>query len=158
MINYQGRLTNASGISVSNGSYNIRFKLYTSLSGGSPIFTEALTGSDRVVVSSGLFSVMVGSTTALTSIDFDQTLYLGVEIGGTDPTTPTWDGEMSPRKIIGSVPTAFVAKNLNGGNATTSNLMVTSSSTLQSLTFTTATGTSATTTNLFATTASTTNF
>ena len=28
-INYQGKLTNASNVAVANGSYNIRFKLYT---------------------------------------------------------------------------------------------------------------------------------
>ena len=146
MINYQGRLTDSSGVAVTNGSYNMRFRLYTSATGGSPIFTETLTGNNRHPVVSGLFSVMVGSTTDISAIDFSQTLYLGVEIGGTDNVTPTWDGEMSPRKIIGSVPSAFVAKNLDGGSATTSNLLVTSSTTLQNFT-----GVNATTSNIFST-------
>ena len=34
---------------------------------------------------------MLGSSTALTGVDFNQTLYLGVNIAG--------DGEMTPRKI-----------------------------------------------------------
>lgn len=120
-INYQGKLTNASDAIVSNGTYNIRFKFYTVASGGSPIWTETWcyspdsgttcdgTGTNnRITVTSGLFSTMLGSTTVLTSVDFNQTLYLGVEIGGS-ATTPTWDGEMSPRKRLGSVPSAFVA-------------------------------------------------
>ena len=127
--NYQGKLTGTTGIAVSNNTYNIRFKLYATSTGGSPLWTETYcyspdsgttcngTGSDsRVQVASGLFSTMLGSINSLSGIDFNQTLYLGVEIGGTS-TTPVggdWDGEMSPRKRIGTVPSAFVASNLNG--------------------------------------------
>jgi DNA-directed RNA polymerase II subunit RPB2 len=50
---------------------------------------------------------MLGSVTALTGVDFNQTVYLGVNIGGTG--SPSWDGEMTPRKTIGSVPSAFLA-------------------------------------------------
>jgi hypothetical protein len=108
-INYQGKLTNASNVAVADGVYNMRFWLLTSPSSAttSALWTESLTGSDRVQVTNGVFSIMLGSTTPFTGVDFNQTLYLGVEIGGT--TTPTWDGEMSPRKILGSVPSAFTA-------------------------------------------------
>src|SRR3989344_4033679 len=142
-INYQGKLTNASNVAVADGTYHMRFALYTVVSGGSAIWSEdrSTAAGDRITVTNGLFSVMLGSSTALTSIDFNQTLYLGVEVGGSAG-TPTWDGEMSPRKILGAVPAAFVAKNLDGG--TIDNI-------------TRATTTSATTTNLFSTTASSTN-
>ncbi len=125
-INYQGKLTDTSNVSVANGSYNIEFKLYTALTGGSPIWTETWckgsscsgTGTDsRITVTSGLFSTMLGSTTALTNVDFNQPLYLSINIGGS-ASTPTWDGEMSPRKILGAVPAAFEAKQLNGLNDT----------------------------------------
>jgi hypothetical protein len=122
-INYQGKLTNSSNSIVSDGNYNIRFKLYTSLSGGVPIWTEtwcntsdcAGTGvgaDNRIPLVSGLFSTMLGSTTPLTGIDFNQPLYLGVEIGGSGAVA-SWDGEMSPRKILGAVPAAFVAQSAN---------------------------------------------
>ena len=122
-INYQGKLTNSLNAVVPNGSYNIRFKLYTTRTGGAPIWTEtwcntsdcAGTGigtDDRITISNGLFSTMLGSTTALTGIDFNQTLYLGVEIGGSGAVA-SWDGEMSPRKILGAVPAAFVAEVAN---------------------------------------------
>ncbi|HEY4504045.1 MAG TPA: hypothetical protein VJJ28_02975, partial [Candidatus Paceibacterota bacterium] len=125
-MNYQGKLANSSDTAaVSDGSYNIRFKLYTALTGGSPIWTETWcyssdsgstcggSGTDsRISITSGLFSTMLGSTTALTSVDFNQTLYLGVEIGGS-ASTPSWDGEMSPRKKLGAVPAAFVADTLD---------------------------------------------
>ncbi|NTV44884.1 MAG: hypothetical protein HGA67_04345, partial [Candidatus Yonathbacteria bacterium] len=125
-INYQGKLTNTSDVAVNNGNYNIRFRLYTAPSGGSPIWTETLcyspdsgttcdgTGSDaRVLLTSGLFSVLLGNVSALSSVDFNQTLYLGVEIGGSG-STPSWDGEMTPRKKLGAVPAAFEADKLDG--------------------------------------------
>lgn len=125
-INYQGKLANSSGVTVANGNYNIRFKLYTAPTGGSPLWTETwcystdsgstCTGSgtdSRITLTSGIFSTLLGSTTALTGVDFNQTLYLGVEIGG-NASTPTWDGEMSPRKKLGTVPSAFEAERLNG--------------------------------------------
>ena len=108
-INYQGKLTDASNSAVEDGTYNMRFWILTtpSIATTSAIWTESLTGANQVQVTNGLFSIMLGSTTPLTDVDFDQTLYLGVEIGGTS--TPSWDGEMSPRKILGTVPAAFYA-------------------------------------------------
>jgi len=145
--NYQGKLTGATGIAVPNNTYNIRFKLYASSTGGTAVWTETHcyspdsgttcdgSGTDsRINVTSGLFSTMLGSVNSLSTIDFNQVLYLGVEIGGTStaPVSGDWDGEMSPRKRIGAVPSAFVASTLNGvsdtqfirtdtANATTSN-------------------------------------
>ncbi len=110
-INYQGKLTNTANIAVADGTYNMRFWLLTSpsIATTSAVWTEELTGGDMVQVTSGLFSVMLGSTSPLTGVDFNQTLYLGVEIGGTG--APAWDGEMSPRKVLGAVPAAFEAEN-----------------------------------------------
>ncbi len=121
-MNYQGKLTNASNVAVTDGTYNMRFWLLTSpsIATTSAVWTETLTSTNKVQVTNGLFSVMLGSTSPLTGVDFNQTLYLGVEIGGTS--TPAWDGEMSPRKILGTVPSAFEAKNAQtfAGIATTS--------------------------------------
>jgi len=50
---------------------------------------------------------------SIASVDFGQTLYLGVEIGGSG-STPVWDGEMTPRKKLGAVPAAFEADKLDG--------------------------------------------
>ena len=117
-MNYQGKLTNASNVAVANGTYNMRFWLLTtsSIATTSAVWTESLTGTNKVQVTNGLFSVMLGSTSPLTSVDFNQTLYLGVEIGGTS--TPGWDGEMSPRKVLGTVPAAFEADKLDGLTST----------------------------------------
>ncbi len=121
-INYVAELKDASGFPVANDSYNARFKLYTVAEGGAPIWTETRcfgsscdgTGTDsRVSITGGIFSVMLGSLQSLVSVDFNQTLYLGVEIGSTS-TVPVWDGEMTPRKKVGAVPSAFNADKLDG--------------------------------------------
>ena len=121
-INYQGKLTTSAYVAVPNGTYNMEFKLYDS--GYNPIWTETRTGGNKVQVTNGLFSVMLGEVNSLSGIDFNQLLYLGVNIGGT-ASTPAWDGEMSPRKKLGAVPAAVEADkasrsvNLVGGNSTT---------------------------------------
>jgi hypothetical protein len=111
-INYQGKLTDSSGMAVADGDYNMYFWLIASSTAASStsVWSEVRTGVDKVQVTNGLFSVMLGEVSSLSGVDFNQTLYLGVEIGGTN-SSPTWDGEMSPRKILGAVPAAFEAKN-----------------------------------------------
>ncbi len=158
-INYQGKLTNSSNVAVADGTYHMRFYIYNTTGGAttSNIWTEDRSTAlgDRVTVTNGLFSVMLGSSTPFANLDFNQTLYLGIEIGGSSG-APTWDGEMSPRKILGAVPAAFVAKSLVG-NATTTNLLALASTTLQNFTATNSTTTNATTTNLFSLNGSFTN-
>src|SRR3990167_7969751 len=136
-INYQGKLTNASNVAVADGTYHMRFALYTVVSGGSAIWSEdrSTAAGDRATVTNGLFSIMLGSSTALTSIDFNQTLYLGVEVGGSGG-APSWDGEMAPRKILGAVPAAFTAKNVDGGTIDNVSRSTTTSATTSSLAIT----------------------
>ncbi|HEY1037191.1 MAG TPA: hypothetical protein VGE62_01255 [Candidatus Paceibacterota bacterium] len=132
-INYQGKLMTSSNVAVPDGLYNIEFKLYTVSSGGSAIWTETRTGADRVQVTNGLFSVLLGSVSSLAGINFDQAIYLGVNIGGSG--SPSWDGEMTPRKKFASVPTAFVsdtAKALDATNATSTNLRTTNATSTNS--------------------------
>ena len=111
-INYQGKLTNADNVAVVDGAYNIEFKLYSVSSGGLALWTETLTGENKVTVTNGLFSVLLGNVTAISGVDFNQDLYLGVNIGGLGDVS--WDGEMTPRKQIASVPSAFEASKLDG--------------------------------------------
>src|SRR3989344_3712293 len=117
-INYQGKLTTPAGVAVADGTYNMEFALYTVSSAGTAIWTETRTTTDKVQVTSGLFSVLLGEVTTLAGVNFNQTLYLGVNIGGTG--TPGWDGEMTPRKKLGAVPAAIVSEsaiNIIGGVA-----------------------------------------
>ncbi|MBX9906928.1 hypothetical protein K2X96_03455, partial [Patescibacteria group bacterium] len=120
-INYQGKLTGSSNIAVADGIYHMRFWLLTSPTAATStaVWAEdrSSAAGNRVQVRSGLFSVMLGSSTPLTGVDFNQTLYLGVEIGGSAG-SPAWDGEMSPRKVLGTVPAAFEAGKIDGLDST----------------------------------------
>jgi|GEM_PF-6623975 len=127
-INYQARLLTSTGAVVPDGTYNIEFKIYQDgtgceTSGSSPCsgtlkWTETRTGSNRVTVKNGYFSVQLGSVTPFgSSVDWNQdTLWLSINIGGTG--TPSWDGEMLPFKRLSSVPYALNAGKLNGLDAT----------------------------------------
>ncbi len=106
-INYQGKLSDGTGASVVDGTYSITFKLYDAPTGGSALWTE----TQSVVVASGLFSTMLGSVSSLDNINFNQALYLTLNVNG--------DGEMSPRKVIGAVPAAFQTSRLDGSASTT---------------------------------------
>ena len=115
-LNYQGKLTDATNLAVPDGTYNMAFRLYTTSVSATTtnIWEEVRTGGNRVTVTKGLFSVMLGSVTAFpASFNWNQSLYLGVEIGSST-VTAVWDGEMSPRKILGTVPAAFTAQRLDG--------------------------------------------
>jgi|GEM_PF-1945879 len=115
-INYQGKLTDSSGNAVSDGTYNMRFRLCTaSASGacsGSVVFDESFLDSNKVTVTDGLFSVMLGSVSStLSSLNFNQNLYLEVSVGGTG--SPSFE-TLSPVKQLGAVPNAFNAQNFDG--------------------------------------------
>lgn len=120
-INFQARLQNTTGSIAPDGYYNIQFKLYDALSGGSLLWTETYydsngvtAGNDnRLRVANGYVTVNLGSLTSFPStIPWDQQLYLTMNVGGTTQTaTPTYDGEMTPRLKLTAVPYAFNAKN-----------------------------------------------
>jgi hypothetical protein len=118
-INYQGKLVHpTTNIEVPDGNYNMEFRFCTvSDCSSGVVWTETCTLANRIAVSSGLFSHLLGSVTSISSVDFNQTLYLGVNIGGTAD-TPSWDGEMAPRKKLGAVPAAFEADKLDGVDST----------------------------------------
>src|ERR1700685_3464427 len=97
-IAFQGKVVNANGTNVTNGTYTFVFNLYTVSSGGSSIWTE----TDSLTVTSGVFQVNLGancpfftanSCNGSTPIDFNanNALYLGITFNS-DPA-----GEMTPR-------------------------------------------------------------
>lgn len=116
LINFQGRLTDLNNNPVPNGYYNMEFKLWKdpiSTSSEDLVWTETCTGSNAVFVQDGFFTHLLGSVASLDQVNFNQPLWLGVNIGGTT-TPPQWDGEMVPRKPLGAVPAAFEARKLAG--------------------------------------------
>ncbi|MFH0913638.1 MAG: hypothetical protein V1884_05100, partial [Candidatus Omnitrophota bacterium] len=83
---FQAKITNKSG-SVLTGAQSLTFRLYSESSGGTALWTET---QSATADSSGVISCYLGATTAFpSSLDFNSTYYLSIEIGS--------DGEMSPR-------------------------------------------------------------
>lgn len=76
IMNFQGRLTDASGKIVANGQYNIKFTIYNA--GSTAIWTETRETTNRVTVINGLFSVQLGSVVALTPSLFNA---MGLTLG-----------------------------------------------------------------------------
>lgn len=98
MINYQGRLTDSGG-SPLTGTYSIVFTVYDASSGGISKWTET---HSSVIVSGGLFSVLLGSVNPISDTVFSGTTrYLGVKVGS--------DPEITPRTRISSVGYAMQA-------------------------------------------------
>jgi hypothetical protein len=127
-LNFQARLQTASGGQVADGFYNVEFKLYSASSGGSALWTETWYDSDgvgaaadnRVRVKNGYLTVNLGSLSAFPALNWDQEMWLTMNVGGTAQTaTPTYDGEMNPRLKLTGVPYAFRAGELAKYNSAT---------------------------------------
>jgi hypothetical protein len=95
-INYQGKLTDLSGLPLS-GSHSMVFSIYEAADGGSPLWSESKTAEAD---SSGVFSTVLGSVTPI-EVDFTGPCWLEIEV----------DGEtLSPRREVVSVPFAYQAE------------------------------------------------
>jgi len=86
IMTYQGRLTDATGTPVPDGEYSITFKLYAQLTGGSPFWME----TQKVGTRDGLFSVLLGSVTPITTGDGrpGTAAYLGMTVAGSEEMVP----------------------------------------------------------------------
>lgn len=132
-INYQGKLTNSSSVAVSDGGKCVKFRLMDSSSGGTELWTEEWKlATSYATTTSGLFSVLLGSHQSLSSVNFNQLVYLEVQY---DPGCDgVYEEVFSPRKKLGAVPAAFEAGKLDGIDSSqflrsdTSDTMATSSS------------------------------
>ena len=100
LINYQGRLTDSSGVPL-NGSYNLTFRIYDAETAGSLLWQEAHSG---VVIQKGIFSILLGSVTDL-SLAFDRPYFLEIVVAGE---------VMNPRQRITSVGYAITAEAVKG--------------------------------------------
>jgi len=85
-LTIQGRLDQ--GGSLADGNYAMVFKIYDVSSGGTALYTESHTGSNKVAVHNGFFKTTLGDLTAL-NLDFDVPYWLGITIES--------DSEISPR-------------------------------------------------------------
>ncbi|RLT36632.1 MAG: hypothetical protein DWI57_14560 [Chloroflexi bacterium] len=86
VLSYQGRLADpTTGAPKADGSYSMTFRIYDAATGGTILWTEI----KDITVSKGLFSTLLGDTTALAATIFDgNDRWLGVKVGGDTETTP----------------------------------------------------------------------
>ncbi|MHC5054992.1 MAG: hypothetical protein ACYTKD_09790 [Planctomycetota bacterium] len=100
LINFQGKLLETDGTPV-NGSVDIVFRIHTTQTGDTNVWSESHTGPAAVNVNKGLFSVLLGVTSPITPDILDHTqCWLEMEV----------DSEiMSPRQQLVSVAFAQVA-------------------------------------------------
>jgi len=107
LINYQGRLSDASGVAV-GGTVSMRFQIFTSLAGATVAWGET---QASVSVQQGIYSVLLGSVSPLApGIFSNPELYLEVSVNGE---------ALTPRQRITSVPFAVKAEELLGGRLET---------------------------------------
>jgi len=129
-ITYQGKLTNASGNSVTNGTYYFKVTIYNASSGGTCVYTASSTTSGTcsaatstpITVTNGIFSINLGDTSAdlnsLSSSMFTtSSLYLGITV--CTGMNSSCDSEMTPRKRLTAATYAFEADYLGGVTTST---------------------------------------
>ena len=100
-LTIQGRLDE--GSSLADGNYAMVFNVYNVSSGGTALYTESHTASNKVEVNNGFFKTTLGDLTALT-LDFDVPYWLGITIES--------DSEISPRVPLTSSSYAMKAGGL----------------------------------------------
>ena len=105
LINYQGRLTDAAGEPVPDGSYSVFFTIYNAAVAGTPVWDE----TQIVTSTDGLFAVLLGSVNPVFDSVFNGTTrYLGIAVAG--------DPELSPRVALVSVPYAHRVNTVDGAS------------------------------------------
>lgn len=107
-MTYQAYITDAAGLKL-EGPVDMTFRIYDVSSAGSPLWQE----SQTIQIADGLFTVVLGTSNSLSTLNFDVPYYLGIEI--------ETDGELSPRRLLtstGYAARAQVADSLTDGSVT----------------------------------------
>jgi hypothetical protein len=96
LISIQGIARDNSGASLADKDYNITFRLFAAATGGAAVWTE----SQTLAVKNGVFSTNLGSENPMSSLNFNDTYYLSLEIGSNGQLTPRSTLTMSPYAIM----------------------------------------------------------
>ena len=126
-IPYSGSIVNNAGVAWPNGNKNMKFEIYNVASGGTPIYTQigdiSGTPTGTVKIEDGRFDVLLGSVTALPTLN-DDSLYLQISMDDDNSAftgVGGYEEVFSPRRRIGSALSAINALRLvaaNGGTNT----------------------------------------
>lgn len=101
-ITQQGRLFSAEGTPISD-TLDVELAIYDDPDAAVPIWSEL----HSVTFDEGFFSIGLGSIVPFDETTFDGSVrYLGIQVGN--------DPEMAPRAVVGSVPYALLANDVNG--------------------------------------------
>jgi hypothetical protein len=112
-INYQGRLTDATGAALADGQYTLEFSLWDAATGGNklwgPYVADGVTGighGPKAAVVDGRFNIVIGDRDKVEVLLKDKlaaslTTYLQIQVETSAP--------ISPRQIILPAPRALVA-------------------------------------------------
>ncbi len=114
-VNYQGYLTDSTGGPVDTatepgGTIQIRFSLHDALSVGNELWFE----EQAVQVIQGVYSVELGSSTPIPTLDFNSQYYLEIAIDEDASTTFDPGEELTPRQALTSVPYSLNADKVDG--------------------------------------------
>lgn len=111
-IGFQGKLINPATNAPATGTAQLTFKIFNVASGGAALWTE---GPDGVVVTNGVFSLTIGTNTALTrDLFLGASAYLEVTVNSVNGVA---DGTaMTPRQPLAMSPFAFSANQLSDQN------------------------------------------
>jgi len=94
-LNIQGIVRKSTGANIDDGTYSMTFRLYTTSSGGSNIWSET---HDNMDITSGVYGAVLGLINPFT-IPFDQPYFLGISVDG--------GAEVSPRLRLTASPFTF---------------------------------------------------
>lgn len=104
LINYQGRLTDTSGVPL-DGLYNITFRLYDAEAAGNLLWQGTY---NSVSITKGIFNILLGDVNDsgfnFTALGFDKPYWLEIKVG---------EDVLNPRQMIASVGYAIRAENLS---------------------------------------------
>ena len=111
IISFQGKVVNADGTNVTNGTYSFDFVMYDDPTLGTPndgVRDKWRELGKSVTVTNGIFQTNLGSATALPDFNANPSLYLAVRFN-VDAA-----GYMTPRVQMASVPYALNADRVGG--------------------------------------------
>lgn len=98
LLPFQGRVTDSNGVAVADGVRVVQFKIYNAPVGGRAVWNGEV---QKLTVNAGLISTILGSKAALSSVDFNQDLYLEITIDANgDAQITLADPPLLPRQSI----------------------------------------------------------
>jgi hypothetical protein len=109
VLPFQGRLSDAAGNAIPDGSRVVQFKIYDAPVGGKAVWNGEV---HNLTVNAGLVSTLLGTKAALSGVDFNQDLYLEITIdANADGQISLADPPLLPRQSI--LPAVFASESAN---------------------------------------------